>query len=360
MSGIFGQLGLNDTEYVFAATEGQEVIYTLIQQHLDRVNADVMAAMEVFVSMTTENHKERYKLPGGGYLQSLGQNPQGRADAVKTYGGYDVAYPLEEWGAQVSGTRVSMAYMTTNDLERHIKGVVERDIRTVRRELLQALFINTADTFVDIKWGSLSIQPLANGDTVVYPPVVGSGTEATEDHYLESGYLAAAISETNNPYVTIRDDLVHHYNGTTTNNEVAVFINSAQLAVTEELNDYTPVTNINVIPGTQTATLTGMPVGHPGTLVGSTDGCWVIVWDWVPASYMIGVYLDDDAPLKMRQDPAAVGLGSGLQLVSEDQLYPVTASHWSHRFGFGCGNRLNGVCMELGNGGTYTAPTTIG
>ncbi len=80
MAGIFGQLGLGDTEFVFAATEGQEVIYTLIQEYLDRVNADIASAISVFVAQTTETHKERYKLPGGGYLQSLGQNPQGRAD----------------------------------------------------------------------------------------------------------------------------------------------------------------------------------------------------------------------------------------------------------------------------------------
>lgn len=357
MSGIFGQLGLNDTEFVFAATEGQEVIYDLIQQYMARVNEDITSAISVFVDETTEKNKERYKLPGGGFLQALGQNPQGPADDVKTYGGYDVAYPLTEWGAQISQTRVSMAYMTVADLDRHISGVVARDVRTVRRELLQALFISSQDTFVDINWGSLSIEPLANGDAVVYPPIVGAGSEATEDHYLESGYTAANISDTNNPYVTIRDELVEHYNGTTTDNEVAVFINSDQLAATEALTDYTAIDNINIIPGTQTARLTGMPMGHPGRLVGSTNGCWVIVWDWVPTNYMIGVFLEDDPALKMRIDPAAVGLGSGLQLVAEDELYPVTSSHWSHRFGFGAGNRLNGVCMELGTGGTYTDPT---
>ncbi len=357
MAGIFGQLGLGDTEFVFASTEGQDVIYTLIQQHLDRVNLDIATAMSIFVAETTESYKERYKLPGGGFLQSLGQNPQGRADDVKTFGGYDVAYPLTEYGAQISMTRVVQAYMTVDDLDRHVTGVTERNVRTVRRELLQALFNSSQDTFTDINRGALSIEPLANGDTVTYPPVVGSGIDATENHYLESGYTAANISDTNNPFVTIRDHLVEHYNGTTTDNQVAVFINSDQLTVTEALTDYNAIDNINIIPGTQTARLTGMPMGHPGRLVGSTNGCWIIVWDWVPANYMIGTFIEDDPPIKMRIDPAAVGLGSGLQLVSDDEIYPVTASHWSHRFGFGAGNRLNGVCMELGTGGTYTDPT---
>jgi hypothetical protein len=350
-------LNLNDTEFVFQATEGQEVIYTIIQEHLDRVNADVLAAISVFVDRMTENHKERYKLPGGGFLQDLGQNPQAQAAAVKTFGGWDVAYPLTEYGAQIAGSRVTNAYMTVDDLDRHVKGVVEQNVRTVRRLLQTALLDNTQDTFVDINWGSLSIEPLANDDTVVYPPVIGSGIEATEDHYLESGYTSANISDTNNPYVTIEADLVHHFGESQGNDNVVVFINKAEKAVTQDLTDFIEITDIGIIPGTQTATLTGLPTSHPGRVIGRTNGCWVVEWNWMPANYMLGIYLEAEAPLKMRIDPAAVGLGTGLQLIAEDEIYPITQSHWSHRTGFGSGNRLNGVAMELGTGGTYTVPT---
>jgi hypothetical protein len=72
---------------------------------------------------------------------------------------------------------------------------------------------------------------------------------------------------------------------------------------------------------------------------------------------MLGIHLDAPAPLKKRVDPTAVGLGRGLQLVSEDTDHPFVGSHWSHRFGFGVANRLSAVVMELGTGGTYTIPT---
>lgn len=357
MSGIFGMLGLGDTEYVFQATQGQEVIYSIIQAHLEQVNMDVLSAISVFVDTMTENHKERYKLPGGGFLQDLGQNPQTQAAAVKTYGGWDTAYPLTEYGAQIAASRVTNAYMTVDDLDRHVSGVVEQNTRTVRKLLQQALLLSSQDTFVDINWGSLAIEPLANGDTVVYPPVIGSGTEATENHYLESGYSSANISDTNNPYVTIEAELSEHFGESQGNDNVAVFINKAEKAVTQALTNFVEITDINVIPGTQTARLTNLLTSHPGRVIGRTDGCWVIEWNWMPANYMLGIYLETEAPLKMRIDPTAVGLGTGLQMVAEDEIYPVTQSHWSHRTGFGCGNRLNGVAMELGTGGTYTDPT---
>ena len=97
------------------------------------------------------------------------------------------------------------------ELERHVSTIATQNVNTVRYELLKALLNNTQDTFVDPLHGSLGIEPLANGDSVTYPPVIASESEATEDHYLESGYAASAISDSNNPYVTIRDDLAHHF-----------------------------------------------------------------------------------------------------------------------------------------------------
>jgi hypothetical protein len=43
--------------------------------------------------------------------------------------------------------------------------------------------------------------------------------------------------------------------------------------------------------------------------------------------------------------------------VAEDEEYPLKSSHYRHRFGFGAGNRLSAVVMELANGGSYTIPT---
>lgn len=357
MSGIFGHLNLNDSDYVFGLTTGQTLIYEAIQDYLDRVNRDLDSQIAIFVSERTESFKERFKLPGGGYMQEMGQEPTSKPGAVKATGGWDVAYPLTSFENAIVSTDVAQAYMTVGDLDRHLSTVTSQNVNSVRKKMLEAMFDNTQDTFTDKNHGSLSIEPFANDDTVTYPPVIGSNTEATEDHYAESGYTAANISDTNNPYVTIEADLVHHFGKSQGNDNVAVFINNAQKAKTEDLTDFVEVTDRFVQPGTQTSRLTGLPAMIPGRVIGRTNGCWVIEWDWVPANYMLALHLDATPPLKMRVDPAGTGLGVGLQLVSEEDDHPLRGAYYRHRFGFGCGNRLNGFVMELGTGGSYTVPT---
>ena len=44
-------------------------------------------------------------------------------------------------------------------------------------------------------------------------------------------------------------------------------------------------------------------------------------------------------------------------MVAQEKKHPIERLTWRHRFGFGVRNRLNGVVMELGTGGTYTIPT---
>lgn len=356
MSGIFGILGLNDHDYAYLNTMGQNVIFDAVNELMVRWNADMQAALGVFVDEETQAFKERYKLPGGGRLQEMSGQTQNAA--VKAYGAWDVAYPLRDYGAQVAQDRIDFAYATTRDLDRHIDTVTMQDINTVRFEMLKALFNSTAATFTDRNHGDLTIERLANDDSVLYPPVLGSEDEATENHYLESGYLSAAISDVNDPYVTIVDEMEEHFGATQGGSEVVVFINNAQRGVTANLTDFNPVVDRFVQPGDQTAIPIAPGATLPGRLIGRHDqGAWIQEWRWIPANYMLAIHLMAPAPLKIRRHPDSTGLPTGLQLVSESDIYPFTQSHYEHHFGFGVGNRLNGVVMELGDGGTYTVPT---
>lgn len=353
MAGLFGLLGNADTDREFVNTLGQRVVYDAIQIYLDRVNADLQAAMAVFIEAITEDFKERYKLPGGGRLQRRGG--LARSGAVKAGGSWDVAYPIEDFGAQIAASDVDMAYMTIGDLERHLATITIQNTNTVRFEILRLLFNATAHTFTDDYKGDLTIQRLANGDSVVYPPVLGSESEATDTHYLESGYAATAISDTNNPYITIRNELEEHFGASTGGDNIAVFIHPDELPETEALTDYVPVVDSFVRAGDNTAVPINLP-SVPGAIRGRVNGCWVVEWRWMTSAYMHGTYLDAPAPLKMRVDPASVGLPRGLALVAREEAYPMESSEWRHRFGVGVGNRLNGVTMELGTGGSYSVP----
>ena len=355
MANLFGALSLSDGDRVYSATAGQRAVYDIAMQYVAMQNAALQPVLDIFVGEETSDYKRRFKLPGSGRLQRIGANAA--PGAIKANGEWDIALPLEDFGAAVAANRINRAYMTAAELSLHIDTVVMQNVNTVRYEMLKALFNSTAGTFVDELWGSLTIQRLANGDSVAYPPVQGSETEATDNHYLESGYAASGISDTNDPYVTIVDELEEHFGTPTGGSEIVVFINNAQRAKTQGLIEFTPVTDLHVVPGTSTATVTGLPTLPGRTLGRHNAGVTVQEWRWIPANYMLAIHLGAPKPLIKRVDPPDTGLPSDLTLVAEDEEFPFKTSYWSHRFGFGVGNRLNGVVLELGTGGTYSVPS---
>lgn len=356
MANIYGILGIADGERVMLQSIGQRVVFDAANEYLASYNTEIGAALGVFVGQTTSDYKWRYKLPGGGMLQRRGG--QAESAAVKPFGQWDVAFPLEEFGVQVAWTDVSFAYMTTQDLARTMDSVRIQDLNVLRYEMLRALFNSTARTFTDENYGSLSIQPLANGDAVTYPPVLGSQSEATENHYLESNYAAASISNTNDPVVTVVNELQEHFGAPSGGGNIVTFVNNAHVGQLSALTDFVEVTDRFVTPGNQTAVPSTLPQGLPGRIVGRHNaGAWIVEWRQMPANYVLGIDLDQEGPLVMRQDPADTGLAPGLQLVSTNQNYPFQQSHFRRRFGVGVGNRLNGVVIELGTGGSYTVPS---
>lgn len=357
MANLFGALGLNDTDRVFAATQGRMQVWDAVQAYVTQHNADLNAAMAVFIEGETEAYTERYYLPGTGRMPRRGE--QAPNAATRRNGSWDVAFPLEEFGDDIAGDRVTMAYMTTADLSNHILTVTQRDINNVRFELLKAILNGTNGTFVDPLWGSLTIRRLANADGVTYPAVLGSESETTgHTHYVETGYASASISDTNDPIVTAINHLEEHFGAPSGGSNIAVFVNNAQSTILATLTDFVDNPYRLVQPGTNTPTPTGLPMALPGKTLGvHSKGAIVQEWRFVPANYLIAVHLDAPKPLKLRVDPADTGLPRGLALVGEDADFPWESSHWSHRFGFGVGNRLNGVVLELGTGGSYTIPT---
>lgn len=351
----FGALtGQDVSDYTLISTVGQGVVYEDLMAYMQERNAEIQSALSVFVEMTTDLYTERYKLPGGGRLQKRGRQ-SGVAEA-KAGGYWDTAYPLEDFAAALAWNDVDMAYMSINEFNTHISTIEEQDRNTVRYEMLKALLNSSARTYTDERHGSITVQPLANADSVLYPPVLGSESEATESHYLESGYAAASISNTNNPVATIVAELAEHFGDRTGGDNIAVFVNNAQDAQLSALSAFDAVPDAFIRTGANRDVPINLP-SVPGKIIGRLSGAWVINWRWMPTNYLFGVHLEQPAPLKMRVDPASTGLGQGLQLVTTDKLFPFTKATWRHRFGFGAGNRLNGVALELGTGGTYTVPS---
>lgn len=359
MSTIFGLAKMIASDYAYVNNANQELLYEAAQQYIEMANTATMQAMSAFVEPTpTTNFKERYQLGMTGRMQRISEETSGKN--VARSGSWDVAYPLYNFHEQVTLSDVDAAYMTPAEFQLHIDGVLTRAANAKRHEILQRLFKDTVDTFTDKRHGVLTIEPLADGDSdVLYPPVEGSESEATEDHYLESNYASSAISDTNNPYQTLADDLVHHGTNTTDDLPVGFMINSAQAAKTKALTNFVPYVPSAIQRGQDTdqVLIPARPI--PGKIIGYMLGAgWVSQWEWIPADYIVAVNLAAPQAFRMRVDPAETNLGSGgLQLLPEERHGVLTFNSWRLRFGIGTANRLNAAVMELGTGGTYTIPT---
>lgn len=354
---IAGILGIEDSDRIFVNTVGQSVVFNAVQQILAQWNSNLNDMLQVFVSGTTTDYVQRYYSMEGGRLQE--QGTLAPAAATRGAGHWDVGFPLRQYGTAWGYDEISMAYMTVMEMDRTLAQLTAQGINTVRFQILKALFNNVEISNYDDKIHPVyDIVPLANGDTVVYPPLAGSESGATDDHYLEAGYLASAISDTNNPFPVMVRELAEHFGENEEELEVITFIHRDEEAEVEALTDFTPIEDMHVAPGDDTARLTSAGPNVPGKIIGRVSDSWVSRWPWMPSGYMFSLAIAEEAPLKMRVDPADTGLPQGLGLVAgTDSVFPLHGAQYRHRFGLGVANRLNGVAMELANGGTYTIPT---
>lgn len=359
MAGLFGHLGIADTERPFTRIDGQELIWTATNDIFQRWNQDLNDALSLFVEMTTANFKERYKLPGGGYLQEEGFDPTAPSGTVKASGSYDVAYPLRSYGASMAWTDVGLGYMTMGEYETHVQTVFNQNNNTVFNRLLYAIFNNAPSAFLDPIHGSLTLVPLANGDSVVYPPVFGSVTEATANHYLAPNYTEATISSTNNPFIQARDLLETRWGFPQGGSPIVSLVNTSAVPYIQLLPGFVEAPNIHIDYGDNMALANkaypSIPIG--ARVVGNVDGVAVAEWPRIPTGWIVTQHTSAPKPVKRRQDPSDTGLGAGLTLRTTDYEHPFTTAHWRHRFGFGVGNRLSTVVTALNGTASYTIPT---
>lgn len=356
MSGIFGVLGVEDTEAAFLDSIGQGLVFDAINEVLGYHNADVVAATRLFVKGETEKYTERWLSPGDGMMSPAGQDPFGPPPSVQRYGSWDVSYRLSEYAEAISGSRVGLAYMTLQELDAHLDTVTERDLARHRQRMLIALMESTNLTWADTKHGTLTIRRLANTDGTLYPALPAATTEAQDTHYLDAAYNVAGIAAATNPAVDLRDEIIEHFGGRlTTGTDVLYIHGSDQTAYLQAIAGYVAVGSDHVMWGDDTD-LSKILGGVPGWLHGTGWGVWMAEWAWMPDEYGLAVLLNKPA-LMRRVDTAASGLPRGLGLVAVNSDHPLRASFFSNRYGYAVGNRLSAACIEINaGGGTYTPP----
>lgn len=329
-----------------------------INAMLARYQAERDDATNLFVQETTTRRTERVATAGIDEGQILG--PDGRPLETRSAGRTEVAYPWDRYGWAFGGNSETAAAMTVADTQRSINSITAGNARRHMREINRAFWVKDNyeweedETYVDDS-GTLIIRRLANGDGTEYPATIHAMDDAEDDHYLVSGYPATEISDTNNPFVTMANEIREHFDSGET---VVAFINSAQRnAVLTGLSDFVDADVDGITRGAnedRAAALGGRNV--PGDFLGvdGDSGVYVYVWDRTPAGYMDAFPVNQPAPLKMRI-PRLAAL-QGFRLEAEEEHNPMWKRTYRDRFGYGVANRLNAVVMQLKADGEYETP----
>lgn len=351
---IAGILGIEDSDQTLVNQVGQVTVFEAVAEYTRALNESLNRITALFVERTTTNYKWTYHLPGNRELQT--QGGMGRPGEQKFKASYDVALPIFQFGDALGGSFIDLAYMSIADVDRQVAEIRLAARKTLRKQILVALFNNTDLTYSDIKYGTLTVKPLANGDSTYFPPLPGTDTLATANHFAETGYAVASISDTNNPIATHAATLLARFPDEM---DGLVFIAQNMTAKVKALTNFMEVGDPRILKGGLADRLTNIPGGVPGKVIGRCDDMWVVEWPDLPSNYSISIAPSAEKPLQRRIDPVGTNLPSELTLIKQSDLFPLEKSEWMWRFGMGVVNRLNGFVLECGTGGSYTVPASL-
>lgn len=353
-SAAYGFVGLKDQFANRITVVGVETVTTAIEESIAEYQREQAALLQIFVQKVTFA-KKRYKLPSGTTLQPLDQwgNPLPKQPS----GNYEVALPIQGGGTAWGDNRVTRAKMTVDDANEFTWMVMTDDMDWVVRHVLAAIFTNTTWTYEDPndEIGDLTIQPLANGDSVVYTRKGGSSS--ADDHYLAQ---ASSIDDSNNPFPTIKNELMEHPSN---KGDIVSYVPTNLVDDIKALTNFIPVEDIDVTPGIGSDTLNRViDQGVGDEVLGKVDGVWVVEWKRLPDNYIVSFATGADPVVGMREyeEPELQGLFPEFQNVDGNrQLYK-----FIRYAGFGILNRVGACVMRIGNGSYaipsgYTAPLAV-
>ena len=312
--------------------------------------AEWSGMMDLLIERTTQP-RERVRMPGSGTLQPLDDN--GVPVPTRSVASYMTAYPMYNAGDALATTRKARAKMTVGQLNANVAEVMRKDYDWNIRHALAAIFDSSSYDFVDENddIGTLTILPLANGDTVVYPKV--GGAPATDTHYLAD---ANAISDSNNHIATIIDELEEHPENS---GLIVVYVASDLVPSIEALSDFIPARSTTGLVQYGTATdLTADEarafIGFGDKIIGTVGDALIVRARRIPSTYMIGVATGAGPVLGMREEPEAALQGlSAVPVVVNSNIERV--DFYRHA-GYGVKRRYAAVVFRVGNG-SYAVPT---
>jgi hypothetical protein len=285
----------------------------------------------------------------------------GSAEAQKISAGDTCGFPMKFYGIGLQWSRLWFMNHMASELAAQVTSMQDADIRAIHRELKKALFIKDNYSFVDVRMSrvTLAIKALINADSSQMP-LAPDGTSfdgATHTHYLGAtaaawGTSTAANKQTD--FDTITNTVLEHF----LSGSIEIYINRAQETQAKTATNFTPYVDGRLIMapgGTANIARGNLDMTNvTNRAIGINGAAEVWVKPWIPAGYILAVHKGDGTPALVRRIRAQ---GSGnLDLLAEDEAYPLRAKQFGREYGFGVYNRVGAACLYTG-ATSYTNPT---
>jgi hypothetical protein len=230
------------------------------------------------------------------------------------------------------------------------------DTAQVRASLSRALFTPTNNlTYKDrlVDGVTLPLRALLNADGAAIPDDEFGNTfnGATHTHYLATASLIAANIES-----AVTTVVEHGVTG-----RMVIYINRAQETAVSGFANFDPYMLPMVRPGGgSTADVTDTDI-EPFDLYNRAIGVWngaIEVWvkPWVPASYIVVADIDPGRRILARRRREGNAALDALQIVADDEKYPLRAQTMEREFGVSVWAREKAAVLYTG-GGSYVTPT---
>lgn len=332
---------------------GSSRIWKAVEESAAEHSKTVNGLLSSLVERTTAA-QEVIELSGNGTLQPLDDN--GNPLPVRPSGSYTVAYPIQGGGTAWGDNRVTRQLMTVEEANRFTLDAQNRDADWISRHIMAALLTNTPWTFHDRVGengsrglGPVTVQPLANGDSVTY--TLTGGASATDNHYLAQ---LAPISDADNPFPSIYTELKEHPSNM--GGDYIAFVSSNLADGVRGLSTFVSIPDQDIATTILNDRLVRTPTIGFGALLGKVDGLWVAEWERLPANYLFAHATGGGPVLKMREYPTPALQGLFVELNDVDGNHKET--RMIRYAGFGVANRVGAVAMQIGSA-SYTVPAVL-
>jgi hypothetical protein len=355
MATNYGTLSVSD---LLAATGqsiadfGEDNAFGALQAGLDAHNA-IVRNMLMSLCVVTAERLTRYG--GDTSMEMVDLDEYGQADSQKVATGSNVGFPLRLSGVTLGWTRKWFQNHTPAELAAQYTAARDADVRRIRRDIARAFFTATNNTsYIDRLTDNavLPIRALLNGDgaSIPYGPNGETFDGSTHTHYLGTGSMTAS-----NVSALIQTVLEH---GAT--NGIQLWINQAQeAAIRGFTSNFTAYVDPRIRPASTATVADGaLDMSNPyDRAIGVFDAAEVHVKPWIPANYLLATDpTSPQKPLAIRTRTGTLDGPGALQIVADNEQYPLRAQSMEREYGIAALNRWNGAALYISNA-TYANPS---